>query len=464
MGGSALCLGIPPKELEEIELWDVHREGVFLARSACLLLRRGGVMSNPGASTGIEIQESVFSKRKNLIHRDCHVEEPTGMAHGYLSQLPCESNVKSGSHSTSEKSILDQMSLPGIRSYHPSPLANGRFTFDQFVVGPSNQFAYRAAWAVANEKRGAYNPLYFYGESGLGKSHLSGAIGNHIYKTQPNARVLYVSAEEFVSEMVAAIRKQEMWEFKEKFRRRCDVLCIDGVHFLSGKDKTQAELSHTLDHLYHSGKQIILTASFPPHELRHMTDGLKSRLGCGLVVDIKPPDIETRKMILRRRAEFEGSILPDEVVDLLASKVWGNIRRLEGMLINLIAKASFLSRRIELELAQEVVGLFQMAEKRRTTINSIQELVAGQYQIEVEQLVSRSRRKSICHPRQVAMYLCRKFTDESLDTIGMAFCRDHASVIHSIGVVERQKREKAKVRREIDFLVERLRHQDGMIP
>jgi len=330
------------------------------------------------------------------------------------------------------------------------------------VVGPSNRFAYYAAWTVANKRGGTYNPLYLYGESGLGKSHLASAIGNHIFQAEPATRIRFVTAEEFLSEMVSFLKKHEMWRFKERYRRQCNILFIDGVHFLSGKEGTQSELSHTLDHLYHSGKQIILTGNVPPQQLSHMTDGLKSRLGCGLVVDIQPPDLETRKGFLRRRAEFEGLVLPENVVDFIASQTRGSIRRLEGLLINLIAKSSLLSRPLELELAQEVIVLLQGKESHKVTISLIQNAVAGQYRIGVEQLVSRSRRKSVCHPRQLAMYLCRKLTDESLDTIGRAFCRDHASVIHSIGVIERQIREKARVRLEIDFLMEKLEPRESV--
>ncbi len=351
------------------------------------------------------------------------------------------------------------MMLPGVEFGDYPSITNRRFTFDQFVVGPCNRFAYGAAWAVANDKRNAYNPLYFYGGSGLGKSHLAGAIGNHIHGTEPAAQILCTTAEEFFNEMVSAIRKKEMWGFKEKYRRRCDVFVIDGVHFFSGKEKTQTELSHTLDHLYNSGKQVILTGTMPPNELSHMTDSLKSRLACGLVVDLHPPDLDTRRRILLHKAKVDNVELPDNVLEFLAFQTCGNVRTLEGLLVNLIAKSSLLSRPICLELAQEVAGSFQMTANQKVTIELVQRVVARQYHQEVEQLISRSRRKSVCHPRQMAMYLCRKFTEESLDTIGRAFCRDHASVIHAIGVIERQIRERAGVRREFEFLVKKLGRQ-----
>jgi chromosomal replication initiator protein len=425
----------------------------------------GVIMNNIRVNAKEEVQDSLHPKKRGLLSRPLRLPErsDSGRAETSSNDPIGDTAVDASLGGQAKTSASKQMTIPGFEPHPFLPFVNRRFTFGQFVVGPTNRFAYKAALTVANKKGNAYNPLYFFGESGLGKSHLSGAIGNHILETEPATRIVYVTAEEFVSEMVSSIREKEMWGFKEKYRRRCDILFIDGVHFLSGKEKTQSELSHTLDHLYHSGKRIILTANVPPHKLSHMTDGLKSRLGCGLVVDIQPPDFETRKKILRSRAEFEGTVLPDDVVALLASGVSGSIRRLEGLLINLIAKSSLLSRPIEIELAQEVIRLFQVAESRKITIDSIQKRVAEQYQIEVEQLTSRSRRRTICHPRQMAMYFCRKLTGESLDTIGKAFFRDHASVIHSIGVIERQMREKAKVRREIDFLMEKLRPQHTVV-
>ncbi len=416
-------------------------------------------MSNLGENTETKTHERSTPKGANLLRRIHRVQEhsPVERVGEFLRHPSRGVGERSTPHGSRRGLDSAQMALPGIGSCGRPSVANRRFTFDQFVVGPCNRFAYQAAWVVANGKGNAYNPLYFSGGSGLGKSHLSGAIGNHVRGLDPISRILYVTSEEFVNEMVSSIRKNDMWGFKEKYRRRCDILFIDGVQFLSGKDKTQTELSHTLDHLYNFGKQIILTGNVPPHKLSRMTDGLKSRLGCGLVVDIQPPDRETRRRILRLKAESDGVALPEEVVDLLASRICGNVRQLEGLLINLMAKSSLLFRPIDLDLAQEVMGSFQGAESHRVTIDSIQKVVAQQYHLDVEQLISRSRRKSICHPRQMAMYLSRKLTEESLDVIGRAFCRDHASVIHSIGVVERHIKEKATVRRELEFLVEKLK-------
>lgn len=422
-------------------------------------------MSNLWDNTKIKIQEPLVPERDNLLLRTRraareHPREET--VRGCLNRFSHRMEGEARADGKRQRPSPRQMMLPGIELDNRPSAANRRFTFDRFVVGPCNRFAYQAAWVVANGESHAYNPLYFYGGSGLGKSHLSCAIGNHIQNLEPATRILTVTAEEFVNEMVLSIRKNEMWGFKEKYRRRCDILLIDGVQFFSRKEKTQGELSHTLDHLCSFGKQIILTSMVPPHEISHMTDGLKSRLGCGLVVDIQPPDLETRGRILRLKSESEGVALPEDVVEFLASRIHGNIRRLEGLLINLMAKSSLLFRPIDLELAQEVIESFQVAENHRATIGSIQKLVAEQYHLEVEKLISRSRRKSVCYPRHLAMYLCRKFTDESLDAIGRAFCRDHASVIHSIGVIEKHIREKAKVRRELDFLVEKLRPGQGM--
>jgi len=419
-------------------------------------------MNNLSQNRSSIFEESSIPKRGNLWVRSGHLSKRPAEDSNELdsTQLPChlEGEAKTGYRQRGPRP--GQMNFPGIGFPYRTSVTHSRFTFDRFVVGPCNQFAYEASRVVASEKGNPYNPFYLYGGSGLGKSHLAGAIGNHITVIEPTTRIVYVTAEGFVNEMVTAIRKNGMGEFKEKYRQRCDVLFIDGVHFFSGKKTTQTELSHTFDHLYNSSKRIVLTGAVPPHELTHMTDNLRSRLAVGLVVDIQPPDIETRKRILLHKASFEGVSIGEDVLDLLASQVFGNVRRLEGLLVNLIAKSSLLCRPINLELALEVIGSLQKAENHQVTIDRIQSLVAQQYHLEVDQLVSRSRRKSVCYPRQLAMYLCRKFTNESLDAIGRAYRRDHASVIHSIGVIEKQMREKARVRREIDFLVQKLGLQE----
>lgn len=350
-----------------------------------------------------------------------------------------------------------QMTLPQVTA---SPLGgirlNKRFTFERFVVGPCNQFAHSAAWAVANKVGIHYNPIFFYSDIGLGKSHLSTAIGNYMLNQWPETRICLVSAEEFVNELVTALRRDAIASFKEKYRKYCDILVIDGVHFFSGKPTTQAELSHTLDTLYNGGKQIILTSIVLPEEIPKMGEGLKSRLGCGLVVRLQSPAMETRRRILEAKALAEGIQIPDPVLDYLASHLSGNIRQLEGAIIGIIAQSSLMHRPIDLDLARESLTNVVKTEERVVNIECIQEVVGRHYRVEIEQMKSRSKRRDVYFPRQVAMYLCRKLTNESLETIGKAFNKRHASVIYSIANMEKRVREDNRLARQIEFLTEKI--------
>jgi chromosomal replication initiator protein len=334
---------------------------------------------------------------------------------------------------------------------------NGKFIFEHFVVGPCNQFAHSAAWAVANKIGIQYNPLLFYSDVGLGKSHLSTAIGNYMLGKWPDTRICLVSAEGFVDELVTSLRRDEIASFKEKYRKSCDILVIDGVHFFSGKPTTQAELSHTLDILYNGGKQIILTSMVPPEEIPKMGEGLKSRLGCGLVVRLQTPALETRRRILEAKAMAEGVDIPDGVLDYLASHINGNIRQLEGAIIGIIAQSSLMHRRIDLDSARESLRNVVKAEQRIVTIELIQEVIARYYKVDIEQMKSRSKRRDIYLPRQVAMFLCRKLTNESLEATGKAFNKKHTSVIYSIANIERKVRDDSRLARQIEFLTEKIK-------
>ena len=356
-------------------------------------------------------------------------------------------------HNGNGQMVLPKMAtgpLGGIR-------LNKRFTFERFVVGPCNQFAHSAAWAVANKIGIHYNPLLFYSDVGLGKSHLSTAIGNYILKKWPETRICLVSAEEFVNELVTALRRDEIASFKEKYRKYSDILVIDGVHFFSGKPTTQAELSHTLDTLYNGGKQIILTSIVPPEEIPKMGEGLKSRLGCGLVVRLQAPEMETRRRILEAKALAEGVHVPDPVLEYLASHVNGNIRHLESAVIGIIAQSSLMHRPIDLDLARESLRNAVKEEERIITIELIQEVVGRYYRVDIEQMKSKSKRRGVYLPRQVAMYLCRNFTNKSLEAIGRAFNKKHASVIYSIANMERKVRDDSRMARQIEFLTAKIK-------
>jgi chromosomal replication initiator protein len=351
-----------------------------------------------------------------------------------------------------------QLRLPNIKSPRSLSLRiNPNFTFDRFVVGPCNELAYSAAMTVARERTSRYTPLYFYADIGLGKSHLSCAIGNFILENFEGERVYYLSAEEFVNELIMALRNKRIDAFKEKYRKECDVLLIDGVHFLSGKEKTQKELTHTLDALYNSGKQVILTSNTLPNDLQYIEESLRSRLSCGLIVNIKPPDLETRKKILKAKISQEGINLEEEILDYIAVEIEGSVRKLESALINLIAKSYLMNCPIDMEMAREVVKCIVKKNENQITIDQIKKLVAHYFHLSPEHLESKSKKRSIVHPRHIAMYLCRTFTDYSLEAIGKAFNRDHASVIHSIAKIKKEMDEKSHIRKQIDYLKERIK-------
>lgn len=344
----------------------------------------------------------------------------------------------------------------------PSPLwnsgLNGDFTFERFVVGPCNEFAYSAALEVARSQRTRYNPLLVLANVGLGKSHLSCAIGNHVVQHGPQQRVCYTTAEGFITEMVKGIKNKQLEGFKEKYRRQCDVLVIDGIEFLSGKAHTQIELSHTLDALTSARKRIVLTSNLPPREIPEMEESLRSRITSGLVVDIKPPDLDTRCRILQQKSKQEGVELPEEVTEYLARRFTDNVRQLESGLIHLLAKASLLKRPVDLELAREVTRdlLRDASLPGKPTIDQIVECVCHHFKIDRETLLSRSRKRAVHYPRQVAMYLCRQHTDATLTLIGKAFRRDHASVIHSLAVIQKRCLGDSTTRHQLAFLSQQI--------
>lgn len=369
----------------------------------------------------------------------------------------CFEVFSNGSRCNDKNSSNDQLILPNIPPMKPfRPRFNPTFTFDRFVVGPCNEFAYSAAKTVARERETRYNPLYLYADIGLGKSHLSCAIGNFIVDQPDGDRVYYLSAEEFVSEMVSSIMNKKIDAFKDKYRRGCDVLVIDGIHFLSGKEKTQLELTHIFDALYNEGKRVILTSCNVPKDLPSIGAGLKSRLSCGLMVYIKPPDFKTRRNILLAKATQEGVSLPEDVLEYLAQSVEGSVRRLESALINLMAHGSLMKRPINIDLAKEIVKCIAEEEEKIVTIEDVKECVKRYFHLPQEQLESKSRKRTITYPRQIAMYLCRTYTGKPLEAIGKAFNRDHASVIHSIATITRGMKEKTMIRNHVDYLSKRL--------
>ncbi len=313
----------------------------------------------------------------------------------------------------------------------------GRYTFDAFIVGPSNQFAHAACRAVAEAPSRSYNPLFIYGGVGLGKTHLMHAVGQYVLRHDPGLKLTYISSERFMNEMINAVRYDRILEFRDRYRS-VDVLLVDDIQFVSGKEGTQTEFFHTFNALYDAQKQIVLSSDRPPHEIPALEERLRSRFEWGLIADIQPPDLETKVAILKRKAEAEVVPLPDNVAMYMAGRIKSNIRELEGSLIRLIAYASLTGREISLDLAQDVLrNVLEQGDEKAVTIESIQKHVADYYQLKLSELKSKNNSKSVAMPRQVAMYLCKSLTHASLPEIGKSFGgKHHSTVIHSIKKVE----------------------------
>ena len=311
-----------------------------------------------------------------------------------------------------------------------------RYSFDTFIVGPSNQFAHAASRAVAEAPSRSYNPLFIYGGVGLGKTHLMHAIGHYVLNHQRSLKLTYISSERFMNEMINAVRYDRILDFRERYRS-VDVLLVDDIQFIAGKEGTQNEFFHTFNALYDSQKQIVISSDCPPHEIKSLEERLRSRFEWGLIADIQPPDLETKIAILKKKAESEGIPLPDNVAIYIAGKIKSNIRELEGSLIRLIAYASLTGREISLNLAQDVLRNILQHDEKAVTIEIIQKFVADYYQLKLGDLKSRNNSKSIAMPRQIAMYLCKGLTSESLPEIGRSFGgKHHSTVIHSIRKIE----------------------------
>jgi chromosomal replication initiator protein len=311
-----------------------------------------------------------------------------------------------------------------------------RYSFDTFIVGPSNQFAHAACRAVAEAPSRSYNPLFIYGGVGLGKTHLMHAIGHYVLNHLKSLNLTYISSERFMNEMINAVRYDRILDFRERYRS-VDVLLVDDIQFIAGKEGTQNEFFHTFNALYDSQKQIVISSDCPPHEIPSLEERLRSRFEWGLIADIQAPDLETKVAILKKKAEAEGVPLPDTVAIYIAGKIKSNIRELEGSLIRLIAYASLTGREISLQLAQDVLRNILQHDERAVTIEIIQKFVSDYYQLKLIDLKSRNNSKSIAMPRQIAMFLCKNLTNASLPEIGRSFGgKHHSTVIHSIRKID----------------------------
>jgi chromosomal replication initiator protein len=335
---------------------------------------------------------------------------------------------------------------------------SGKYTFDTFVVGAGNRFAHAAAKAVAEAPARAYNPLFIYGGVGLGKTHLLQAIGHNVLSTSPAARVMYVSSERFTNDLINAIRDDRMVEFRHRYRN-VDVLAIDDIQFLAGKERTQEEFFHTFNTLHESSRQLIISSDRAPREIPTLEDRLRSRFEWGLIADIQPPDYETRVAILRKKAEKDHIAVPDDVAQYVAQRISSNIRELEGALSRLRAHAEMGRTAISVDLAADVLKeLLPQARVRPVTIPAIQRAVSEFFGIRIEEMKAKRRTKGVAFPRQVAMYLCRELTDASLPRIGEEFGgRDHTTVMHACDRVKQALGEDAHLNAGIQSLVDSFR-------
>lgn len=371
----------------------------------------------------------------------------------------CELSFKLSRNSSGPKNNSDddlQLLLPtdNIRP-HGGRLLRKDFTFDYFVVGGNNDYAYSASLSLASRKNTHQNSLFLLSKTGMGKSHLSQAIGHHVLTAYPNERVYYVTAEDFSNEMVQAYRHNSIDKFKGKYRNQCDVLLLEDVHYLSGKERTQIELALTLDTLIEAGKRIIFSSCYLPAEIPKLNDKLRSRLSCGLISTIEKPNFRTRTRILEKKAKINGYSIPGSVIHFLAGELTDDVRQLESGLNGVAVKSSLLGIPIDLNLAESVIKHI-VCQRKRITIGVIKKLVCKYYNVSIDDIMSRSRKQNFVRPRQVAIYLSRRYTDSPLQSIGKSFNRYHATALHSINCIERGLKDNSSIQKQVEFFRQKL--------
>lgn len=374
-----------------------------------------------------QLGPSYISKKYSLPLKVA-IAEITGIEYKIEFIMPEQTkNIKKSYGNTNTNSIYDKTEKTNL---------NSNYTFDTFVVGSNNRFAHSASLAVAESPGEAYNPLYIYGGPGLGKTHLMHSIGHFVLEKNPNAKIIYVTSEEFTNEVIESIRSgnaSAMNKFREKYRT-IDVLMIDDVQFIIGKESTQEEFFHTFNALHSAGKQIILTSDKPPKDMETLEERIRSRFEWGLMADIGTPDYETRMAILRKKVESDDLVLSDEILNYIASNIKSNIRELEGALNKLLAYSNLEKTEITMDIAiKELQNIITPDKPREITPQLIIEVVSEHFQISLDQMISKNRSNDIAKPRQIAMYLCKNMTDTPLDSIGsMLGGRDHSTIIHGI--------------------------------
>ena len=398
---------------------------------------------------------NVFSKKRVQDHYSPIIESELKGILGNACQLTL---IVSGRNGRSKiKTPTDtQLSLPNINIRpHGGRLLRKDYTFDHFVVGSNNDFAYTASLSMASRNNNQQNALFLLANTGMGKSHLSQAIGHHILSEYPNERVYYMTAEDFSNEMVRAYRHNDIDRFKGKYRNGCDVLLLEDLHYLSGKERTQVELAMTLDALLAANKKIIFSSCYLPTEIPKLNDKLRSRLINGLISKIEPPGFRTRVRILKKKSMLRGFKVPDAIVQYLAAELTDDVRQLESGLIGVIAKSSLLGVKIDQALAESVVKNI-VAQRKSISIDVIKKLVCKYYGISLPEIVSRSRKQGIVRPRQMAMFLSRQYTDAPLQEIGRCFNRYHATALHAINAIEKKLKHNTAVQKQVHFFRHKL--------
>ncbi len=361
--------------------------------------------------------------------------------------LPDESLAKKTERDGEPKPIQAKLDFNAVEHQ-----LNSKYTFDTFVVGSCNQFAHAAARAVAERPAKAYNPLFLYGGVGLGKTHLMQAVGHSIKSHQKDVRLAYVSSEAFTNEVISSLRYDRMTSFHDKYRN-VDVLLMDDIEFIAGKERTMEEFFHTFNTLYEAQKQVIFTSDQPPNEIPGLEERLRSRFAWGLTADLQPPDTETKRAILAKKAETQGVKLPEPVEELIALRIKSSIRDLEGALTRLIAYSSLTGTEITLAMAQQVLKNLVDQEERRISIEHIQRAVSKEFNLTISQLKAKNNSRAVAYPRQIAMYLSKQLTEASLPQIGREFGgKHHTTVLHSIAKIDQAR----KIDRDLNRLINKL--------
>ncbi len=338
-----------------------------------------------------------------------------------------------------------------------NPNLNPNYTFENFVVGSCNQFCHAASIAIAKNPAKAYNPLYLYGGAGLGKTHLMNAVGHQLLNVNRRLKIMYITTEKFMNDLINHLQYGKILDFREKYRN-VDVLLIDDIHYLAGKERTKEEFFHTFNHLYDNQKQIVISSDCPPKEIPSIEERFSSRFEWGLIADLKPPDIETRIAILNKKSSLEGIDIPESVALFIADKAHSNIRELEGYLRRVIAYASLKGEKIDLDVAKDALKSLLEAEINIITVEKIQKIVSYEYKIKLSKLKSKNNSPTVAFPRQVAMYISKKLTQTSLPEIGKKFGgKHHTTVLHSIRKIERLKEKDPDFNKKINRIMEYIR-------